>query len=102
MIEKLMKQSICISCAKETPVIFVVKDVTGEPLYEIPLCRECSNKFAEDVINKLRDKLEHSYQIIGSKRGEVVQLKCKVKAMNIRSHLHKEQITNLINQQKEN
>ena len=102
MIEKIMKQSVCISCAKETPVIFVVKDITGELLYEIPLCRECSNKFAEDVINTLRNKLEHSHQIIGSKRGEIAQLKCKVKNMNIRSHLHKEQITKLINQQKEN
>ena len=52
MIEKVFQESVCISCGKETPVVFIVKDLLNEPLYKIPLCRECSNKFAEDKINK--------------------------------------------------
>ena len=100
MIEKIFIQSICLSCGKDTPVIFIVKDLVGEPLFKIPLCRECSNKFAEDVINTLRGKLDKSHQIIGSKRGEIIQLKCKVKDMNVRSHLHKEKITELLNEKK--
>lgn len=48
MIEKIFKKGICISCAKETPVIFIIRDLTNSILYTIPLCRECSDKFAED------------------------------------------------------
>lgn len=64
-------------------------------MYSIPLCRKCSNVFAEDVISKLKNKLEHSHDIIGSKRGEIIQLKRKVKQMNIVSHKHKETITKM-------
>lgn len=94
MIEKLFKQSFCLSCGKETPVIFIIKDILGEPLYEIPLCRECSNKFAEDKINKLKAKLEY-------KKGKNVQLMRKVKQMNIKSSNHKKIITELYKNNKE-
>jgi len=97
MIEKRFVDSYCISCGNETPVIFDITDLNNEVLYSIPLCRNCSNKFAEDVISKLKNKLEHSHDIIGSKRGEMIQLKCKVKQMNIVSHNHKKTITNILN-----
>ena len=94
MIEKIFEQSRCVSCAKETPVIFIAKDILGHPLYRIPLCRECSDKFAEDKINHLKGKLE-------KKRTSNVQLKCKVKQMNVISSKHKKVITELYNKQKE-
>lgn len=68
MIEKKFLNSACISCGMETPVIFTVKDITGDTIYNIPLCRECSNKFAEDKILSLREKLER-------KKNEVISLK---------------------------
>lgn len=97
MIEKRFIDSYCISCGNETPVIFDITDLNNEVLYSIPLCRNCSNKFAEDTISVLKKKLERCHDIIGSKRGEIIQLKCKVKRMNIVSHNHKEIITNMIN-----
>ena len=98
MIEKRFIDSYCISCGNETPVIFDIKDLNNEVLYSIPLCRNCSNKFAEDVIFTLKEKLKRSHDIIGSKRGETIQLKNKVKQMNIISHKHKEIITNMLNE----
>lgn len=94
MIEKIFQESICISCGKETPIVFIVKDLLNEPLFRIPLCRECSNKFAEDKINKLKEKLEY-------KKGKNVQLMRKVKQMNIKSSNHKKVITELYKNNKE-
>ncbi len=95
MVEKRFVSTYCVSCGNETPVIFDITDLNHELIYSIPLCRKCSNVFAEDVISKLKTKLEHSHDIIGSKRGEIIQLKRKVKQMNIVSHNHKETITKM-------
>ena len=57
MIEKKFGEFICDSCGKTTPVQFVVYGPHGFQINSIDLCRECSNKFAEDVINSLRDKI---------------------------------------------
>jgi len=81
MVEKIFVQSVCISCAKETSVIFVIKDLNGELLFKIPLCRECSDNFAKDKINKLK--------------GDNLQMKAKIKQMNIKSALHKKEIAKL-------
>lgn len=97
VIEKKYANTNCISCGKETPVIFVIKDLTDYPLYRIPLCRQCSNSFAGDVIKTLKDKLEHSHELIGYKRKENITLKAKIKQMNKKSHNHKVQITKLYN-----
>lgn len=100
MIEKRFVDSYCISCGNEAPVIFDITGLNNEVLYSIPLCRNCSNIFAEDVICTLKKKLERSHGIIGSKRGEIIQLKRKVKQMNIVSHNHKEIIKNRMNKDK--
>lgn len=88
MIEKIFEKSSCISCGKETPVIFIIKDLTCEPLYRIPLCRDCSDKFAEDKIQRLKEKLDN-------KKISNIQLKRKVKQMNIKSSKHKKVIIEL-------
>lgn len=88
MIEKIFEKSVCISCGKESPVIFIIKDLTCETLYRIPLCRACSDKFAEDKIQRLKEKLDN-------KKISNIQLKRKVKQMNITSSKHKKVITEL-------
>ena len=85
MIEKIFENTKCISCGKETPVIFIIKDILGEPLYKISLCRDCSEKFAEDKIRRLKEKNE-------IKIAEIITLKKKVKQMNIKSSNHKKVI----------
>lgn len=97
MIEKRFIDSYCVSCGNETPVIFDITDLNHELLYSIPLCRKCSNIFAEDVIDALKKKVENKNKKLVSKNNEVIQLKCKVKRMNIISHNHKEEITKLRN-----
>lgn len=99
MIEKTFGDFNCISCGKQTPAMFVIKDLTNYPLYKIPLCRDCSNKFAEDVISTLRKKLDHSHELIGYKRKENVNLKRKVRQMNIKSHNHKKMIKELTSEE---
>lgn len=94
MIEKIFEKSVCISCGKESPVVFIIKDLIGEPLYRIPLCRDCSDKFAEDKIQKLKEKLDN-------KKINNIQLKRKVKQMNIKSSNHKKVITELNKNNKE-
>lgn len=97
MIEKVFVNTNCISCGKETPVIFHVKDVTGYTLYRIPLCRDCSNMFAEDKLNALSNKLEKSKKANIQLVKDNINLKRKVRQMNIKSHNHKEKINELSN-----
>lgn len=97
MIEKRFVESYCVSCGNETPVIFDITDLNHELLYSIPLCRKCSNIFANDKIDILKKKLEHQKQVSNSKIGEIITLKRKIRQMNIVSHNHKEAISNLQN-----
>lgn len=94
-IKKRFVNSYCISCGRETPVIFDVMDLNDELLYSIPLCRKCSNVFAEDVIYILKKKIESKGQQLVSQNNNNIKLKCKVKQMNIISHRHKKIISNM-------
>ena len=96
MIEKIFEQSTCVSCGAETPVIFLVNDFYGNPMYRIPLCRECSDVFAKDRIDILKRKLEKKAESKKELVKEVKVLKTKVKQMNIKSSNHKRTITNLM------
>ena len=86
MIKKVFGNYTCISCGDVTTVKFIIH--SDNELITLPLCRNCSNMFAEDVINKLRQKnMDKAMKIRG--------LKKKVKQMNIKSHKHKQKITEL-------
>lgn len=101
MIDKRMGDFKCVSCNSDTPVEFLVKNSTGSTLFELPLCRECSNMFAADMIDSLRRKVEKKREINSSLLTQLKSAKMKIKQMNTISHKHKENITSLINQGKE-
>ena len=95
MIEKKFGEFICDSCGKTTPVQFVVYGPHGFQINSIDLCRECSNKFAEDVINSLRDKNLKKQEMLEKQAKVKRNLKRKVTQMNRKSHNHKVVIANL-------
>ena len=64
MIEKIKGEFLCVSCAKETPVKFVIKDINNEVLCSLPLCRECSDAFASDRSDILKRKFEAKKETI--------------------------------------
>lgn len=95
MIEKIFGDYICDSCGKQTPVSFVIYNPAGLRINTVVLCRECSNKFAEDVIDSLRRKISKNLEIIENQANVKRSLKKKITQMNRKSHNHKEVITNL-------
>lgn len=95
MIEKKFGDYICDSCGKQTPVSFVIYNPAGFRINTVDLCRECSNKFAEDVIDSLRKKISKNLEVIEKQANVKRNLKKKITQMNRKSHNHKEVITNL-------
>ena len=95
MIEKKFGEFICDSCGKPTPVQFVIYGPHGFQINSIDLCRECSNKFAEDIIDSLRKKNLKKKEMIQKQAKAKRNLKRKVYQMNCKSHNHKLEITNL-------
>ena len=95
MIEKKFGEFICDSCGKPTPVSFAIYNPSEFRINTLALCRDCSNKFAEDVIDSLRKKLSKTHKTIEKQAKEKRRLKKKVTQMNRKSHNHKEVITNL-------
>lgn len=90
-----------MSCAKETPVKFVVRDVNNEVLCSLPLCRECSDAFASDRIDILKRKFEAKKEKNASLLIQLKLCKSKIAQMNKKSHNHKAQIAGLMSRQKE-
>lgn len=95
MIKKIFGEYTCDSCGKQTPVSFVIYDPVGLRINTVGLCRECSNKFAEDVIDSLRKKISKNLEVIEKQANVKRSLKKKITQMNRKSHNHKEVITNL-------
>lgn len=95
MIEKTFREFICDSCGKPTPVSFAIYNPAGFRINTLNLCRDCSNKFAEDVIDSLKKKLLKTHETIEKQAKVKRSLKKKVTQMNRKSHNHKEVITNL-------
>ena len=97
MIEKTKGEFICISCGNETPVKFTITDTANKILFSIPLCRQCSDLFAQDKIDTLRKKFELSKERNVSLVIQLKKCKAKISQMNIISHRHKEVISDLMN-----
>ena len=95
MIEKIFGDYICDSCGKQTPVSFVIYNPAGFRINTVVLCRDCSNKFAEDVIDSLRKKVSQKIEVIEKQANVKRSLKKKITQMNRKSHNHKVVITNL-------
>ena len=100
MIKKVFGNFICDSCGNQTPVLFAVYNPAGYRINSVSLCRDCSNMFAEDVIDSLRKKISKSHETIEKQAKVKRQLKSKVSQMNRISHNHKAVITNLYKEKK--
>lgn len=85
MINKEFGEFKCLSCGNPTPVKFKIGDI------ELPLCRECSDSFAEQKIERYKKRSEE-------RQHEIINLKKKIKQMNTKSANHKKQITELLSE----
>ena len=90
MIEKIFVNSKCVSCGQETPVIFsITSDTDSKKSYQIPLCRECSNKFAEDKLFFMKKKTEE-------RKNRIELMKQEIKGLNKQNLNYKKHIAKLI------